>query len=334
MSKKEIDWKGNWEKTKQIAKKATVTSGSILNGAIGNHLENYQWGLSRELAFYKNGELFQLTKESLKAIPLTPKLCILVHGLVSDETMWKWAEGDYDYGSFLFKDFGFTPLYLRYNSGRHISENGKDLNQLLSLLLEQSPVKIQEIIFLSHSMGGLVTRSACYYGEKSKSKWIALTKKIFFIGSPHHGAPLEKLGNVVTTVLDKIPNPFTYLTKKAINLRSDGIKDLRYGFLVEEDWKGKDLDAFHIHEKTFVPLLPKTEYFVISGTISENPDSYWSHFFGDAMVGKWSSQGKSGNEKHNLPFLDSNKKEIPGVSHIDLMHNKQVYATIQQWLNG
>lgn len=333
MSKKEIDWKGNWEKTKKLAKSASVISGSVLNGAIGNHLENYQLGLSRELAFYWDGEPLALTKEILATVLKTPKVCILVHGLVSDETMWKWSEGDYDYGSFLSKDFGYSPLYLRYNSGRHISENGKDLASILDQLLKNSPTKIQEIIFVSHSMGGLVTRSACYYGEKSKAKWIPLVKKIFFIGSPHHGAPLEKFGNVVTTVLDKIPNPFTYLTKKAINLRSDGIKDLRYGFLVEEDWKGKDLDAFHLHEKTIVPLLPKTDYYVITGTISEDPNSYWTQFFGDAMVRKWSSEGKSGNEKHNLPFLETNKKEIRGVSHIDLMHNKQVYAAIQDWLS-
>ncbi len=329
---KPIDWKGKWDTTKRILKQSKTTGVSVLNGAIGNHLEKFDI-LAQEMHFYSDGKPLGRTKEELKPFIIGKKICILVHGLVSDETMWTFPKSTEDYGSQLKNDFGYSPLYVRYNSGLHISDNGKNLDRLLSDLLKHSPITIKEIVFICHSMGGLVTRSACYYAKKHKSKWVNLSKKIIFIGSPHHGAPLEKFGNAVTTVLDKIPNPFTYLTKKAINLRSAGIKDLRYGLLVEEDWKGKDPDSFINSEKTHVPLLKHITYYVISGTLMKNPNHFLSEFFGDAIVGKWSAKGKSGNSKYDLTFLDKNTKEFPGITHIQLMHDRRVYEQIRIWMS-
>jgi triacylglycerol esterase/lipase EstA (alpha/beta hydrolase family) len=329
--KEPIDWKGKWEITKKVLKQSKTTGVSVLNGAVGDHLEHFAI-LAQEMNFYRFGVPLTLSKEELKSLQIGSKLCILVHGLVSDETMWSFAKSTEDYGTLLEKDFSYSPFYARYNSGRHISDNGQDLDKLLETLVSHAPKSIKEIIFICHSMGGLVTRSACYYGTKRKSKWVSLTKKIVFIGSPHHGAPLEKFGNAVTTVLDKIPNPFTYLTKKAINLRSAGIKDLRYGFLVEEDWKGKDPDSFVNSEKKHVPLLKNTQYYVITGTLMENPNHFLSEFFGDAIVGKWSAKGKSGNSKYDLTFSEKNSKEFPGITHIKLMHDRRIYDQIRIWL--
>jgi triacylglycerol lipase len=326
-----IDWKGKWETTKRALKQTKTTSVSVLNGVVGDHLERFAI-LAQEMNFYKSGTALSLTKAELKAMKIGNKLCILVHGLVSDETMWTFAKSKEDYGVLLEKDFAYSSFYARYNSGLHISDNGKNLDELVETLVNHAPKSIKEIVFICHSMGGLVARSACYYGNKRKSKWVSLTKKIVFIGSPHHGAPLEKFGNAVTTVLDKIPNPVTYLTKKAINLRSAGIKDLRYGFLVEEDWKGKDPDSFVNSEKKPVPLLKHTQYYVITGTLMDNPKHFLSEFFGDAIVGKWSAKGKSGNSKYDLSFPENHIKEFPGITHIKLMHDRRVYEQIKDWI--
>ncbi len=327
-----IDWKGKWETTKKVLKQSKVTGVSVINGVIGDHLERFDIGLSRDMQFYKSGNPISISKSDLKQMGVSGKICILVHGLVSDETMWQFSGSTNDYGSLLSKDLNYTPFYTRYNSGRHISDNGKDLDLLIETLIKNAPGSIKEIVFICHSMGGLVTRSACYYGGKRKAKWVQLTKKILFIGSPHHGAPLEKFGNLVTTVLDKIPNPFVFLTKKAINLRSAGIKDLRYGLLVEEDWKGKDPDSFANSEKTHVPLLPHTQYYVITGTVMKNPNHFLSQFFGDAIVGKWSAKGKSGNSKYDLTFSDKHIREFPGIHHIQLMHDERVYEQVRDWM--
>ena len=36
-------------------------------------------------------------------------------------------------------ELGYTPLYVRYNSGRHISENGRDLAEQLERLVAAWP---------------------------------------------------------------------------------------------------------------------------------------------------------------------------------------------------
>lgn len=329
-----IDWDSTWQKTKSLAHQTKITSGSILNGVVGDHLEKWNTPFSRELNFYRNGNPIRFdTDDGAEDFPkMGSRVCILVHGLVSDETMWKFTSSEDDYGSLLETELAYTPLYLRYNSGRHISDNGQDLDFIISSLYRRYYKTLKEIVFISHSMGGLVTRSACYYGKKNKSKWVSLVSKVFFIGSPHHGAPLEKFGNLATTILEKIPNPFTHLTKATINLRSAGIKDLRYGFLVEEDWKGKDPDSFVNSEKTIVPLLPKVKYYVITGTLMKDPDHFLSRFFGDAIVGKESSHGKSGNKKYDLPIPGNHICEIPGITHIQLMKEPLVYKQIKQWM--
>ena len=54
-------------------------------------------------------------------------------------------------------------LYLRYNTGRHVSENGRDWRTLLDAARARWPVEVHEIALIGHSMGGLVARSACHY---------------------------------------------------------------------------------------------------------------------------------------------------------------------------
>ncbi|MCZ8342888.1 MAG: hypothetical protein O9301_07650 [Leptospira sp.] len=333
--KNSVDWQGTWNTTKDLAKKTKIATGSILNGTIGNHLENWKLPLSREMGFYQDGSFVDIQElvDTILNGKFNKKLCILIHGLVSDETMWKFPDSLDDYGKLLQSEFGIIPAYVRYNSGRHISDNGQDLNLLLSALHSLCGKQIHEIQLITHSMGGLVTRSACYYGQKTKSKWVRSVTKIVFIGSPHHGAPLEKFGNYVTSILGAIPNPFTHLTKKAINLRSAGIKDLRYGLLVEEDWKDKDPDAFSNSEKTIVPLVPSIQYYVITGTLHQNSGHFLSEFFGDAIVGKGSALGKSGNSKYDLNFPKENIAEIPGLTHIKLMHHQEVYSQIRVWFS-
>ncbi|QQR80149.1 MAG: hypothetical protein IPJ69_12615 [Deltaproteobacteria bacterium] len=177
------------------------------------------------------------------------KFCILAHGSCSSERDWTFQKEKTDYGSRLYQDLGYTPLYLRYNSGLHISTNGKRLSKLLEKLVTDSDT-IEEIIFIGHSMGGLVFRSACYYGEKEKKTWIKYVRKIFYLGSPHLGTHLEKLGKLTTTILRKIPNPIVRIIASAGDLRSVGIKDLRHGYILDNDWNHQKADDLSISQKT------------------------------------------------------------------------------------
>ncbi len=150
-----MDWKDTWNSTKELAKKTKIATGSILNGALGNHFETWKLPLSREMGFYQEGSFVDIQElaSRISVGKQKKKLCILIHGLVSDETMWKFPKSSDDYGKLLHSDFGIIPAYIRYNSGRHISDNGQDLNHLLSALYSICGKQIQEIQLITHSNG-------------------------------------------------------------------------------------------------------------------------------------------------------------------------------------
>ena len=132
------------------------------------------------------------------------------------------------------RDLGFTPVYLHYNSGLHVSTNGRALAQQLERLVAQWPRPLERLVLLGHSMGGLLARSALYYGTQAGHRWPARLDDLVFLGTPHHGAPLERAGHWVDLVLGATPYaaPFARLGQ----VRSAGITDLRHGNLMDGDW--------------------------------------------------------------------------------------------------
>ena len=150
----------------------------------------------------------------------------------------QWSRGGHDHGAALARDCGFTPVYLRYNSGQHVSINGHALAQQLQGLVDAWPVPLERCVLLGHSMGGLLARSALHYGTQAGLGWRSRVTDLVCLGTPHHGAPLERAGNWIDMLLGATPYaaPFARLGK----LRSAGITDLRHGNLVDEDWVGRD----------------------------------------------------------------------------------------------
>src|SRR6201999_2958937 len=129
-----------------------------------------------------------------------------------------------------------TPVYVTYNSGLHISDNGQKLDELLNEIVDGWTVQPEELVLVGDSMVGLVARSACHYG----TAWTGYLSNVFCLGSPHLGAPLEQFANVAGWALNKLPE--TRPTARIVNGRSAGIKDLRYGACVEADWADCDPD--------------------------------------------------------------------------------------------
>lgn len=307
----------------------------LLNGILGDHLYNTSNGLCREMHFYMNEMPLELTSENIKQLypKATKKLCILVHGLINDETIWNFANSvGMNYGSLLQKELKYTPFYVRYNTGIHISQNGKLLSQLIQNLLRVYPVEVEDIIIIAHSMGGLVSRSAAYYAPLQSADWIYKVNKMFFLGTPHLGAPLEKFGNAVTFILKKIPVSYSKLTGDIINLRSAGIKDLRYGYLTDEDWQDHHPDELLKNNKTIVPLLEHVTYFLITGTLTDDSDDLINQWFGDALVRKNSATGLD-NSKHHLAFNLKHHREFTGLVHHKLVNTQEVYDQIKLWVS-
>ncbi|MFA6035198.1 MAG: alpha/beta hydrolase [Myxococcota bacterium] len=322
------------DKFVSVLKEAADTGIAILNGVIGDYLHERANDLATRMRFFHEGKELALDPEVIdKVCPIrTGKIAVYVHGSAEDEHAWGFP-GDpaTSYGSLLEKEFGFTPFYLRYNSGLHVSENGRSLDFMMDELFGVHRLGVKEITFIGHSMGGLVIRSACHLGECRNAQWVKCVRRIICIGSPHQGAPLEKIGNVLTGVLKMVPTPYTKLAAEIINLRSAGIKDMRFGYTCDDDWKGYDPDAVLTNTKNTIPLLKGVPHYVIAGALTSNPNDLISDWFGDAMVRKGSATGKAGAPEHCIPFPPENQKILPSVNHIALAHHPAVYKQIKAW---
>lgn len=326
--------KQNLENLSKIKKAATLSVG-VLNGVIGDYLDNKNNGLTVQMQFYKNEKPLILSRENINSThqKITSKICILIHGLTNDETIWNLPNTKQEnYGTLLQKELNYTPFYIRYNTGLHISENGKQFSQLIETLVNNYPIEIDEISIIAHSMGGLVTRSACYYAPLQNANWLEKVHKLFFLGTPHLGAPLEKFGNALTFLLKEIPISYTQISGDIINLRSAGIKDLRYGYIIDEDWKNHHPDELLKNNKNVIPLLEDVEYYIISGTLTKDPNHLVSEWFGDILVRKDSAKGKS-KSKHHLAFDFNHHKEFSGVAHLKIVDSIDVYEQIKTWIS-
>jgi len=329
-----IPWKKRFRAAGKSLRKGTDIGVGILNGVVGDYLHQQGNPLAVRMGFYASGKPLALTPEALSsACPnMTSRICVLIHGLVCDETIWNYGEsGRANYGVFLQRDLGYTPFYLRYNTGRHISENGRNLDQLMNELIAALPVAAQEIIFITHSMGGLVTRSACGYGLRQDSPWIPKVRKLFYLGSPHLGAPLEKFGNAAAFVLKKFPRPYIQIIGDVLNVRSSGIKDLRFGYVSDGDWADRDPDLFLKNNKNSLPLMDGASHYVITARLTQNPRHPVSRWFGDALVRTPSALGRSRRRDHFLDFPACHHREYPAMGHMKMTHSPEVYAQIRQW---
>jgi pimeloyl-ACP methyl ester carboxylesterase len=229
----------------------------------------------------------------------------------------------------LARDEGFTPVFARYNSGRHISQNGRALAERIEALVAAWPTEVRQVTLVGHSMGGLVSRSASHYADTHGMRWRAKLSHIACLGSPHHGAPLEKLGNVLTSVLLAIDLPGTKIPGKILQGRSAGIKDLRYGAILDEDWLGRDPDALLERNQGELSPLPDVAYCFVSATLTKDPSHPMGALIGDLLVRVPSASGERLNERafaiETTPF--------GGVMHHQLQNHPDVYRQLRAFLS-
>ncbi|HEX2675368.1 MAG TPA: alpha/beta hydrolase [Polyangiales bacterium] len=279
---------------------------AILNGLVGDYLVRTDNGLATDMACYHDGKPLPLTAAGIAVAhaSTTGRVAVFVHGVMCTENIWRMPDGS-DYGSRLSRDAGFTPFYVRYNTGRAITENGASLAKLLEELVTSYPRAIDELLIVGYSMGGLVLRSACHFATEQKLGWLSHVKRAVYVGTPHLGAPAERIGKVVARVLGAIPDPYTKLIADISNLRSMGVKDLG--------------DAGP------VPLLTSVQHYLIAGSLAGEDTSSIGMWFGDAVV-PLTSATMRGN---SLP--EGHIKVFPGLSHIDIPHDAAVYEQIRTW---
>jgi pimeloyl-ACP methyl ester carboxylesterase len=258
------------------------------------------------------------------------KLLVLLHGLCMSDLQWK--RKGHDHGDALARDLGYTPVYLHYNSGRHVSTNGHAFAEQLESLVKNWPTLVTELVLIGHSMGGLVVRSACHYGAQEKHQWPRRLDKVVFLGTPHHGAPLERGGNWVDVLLSSTAYsaPLARLGK----IRSAGITDLRYGNLVDEDWQQRDRFARSRDSRVPVPLPEGVACFAIAASTGRSAGDLSDRLLGDGIVPLASALGKNANPKLAVTFEPSRQWVAYDTHHLDLLSRPEVYAHIKGWLTN
>ena len=204
----------------------------VLNGVLGDYLERTDNGLAMPMELVHRGKA-------------GPRVVLLVHGLGCTESIWTFPNGD-DYGALLARDLGYSPVYVRFNSGLAIEENGAALARLLETLCATHPVPVEEILLLGYSLGGLVVRNACRVARREGHGWLGRVRRAIYVATPPRGAPLERLGRSVARLLLASGDPYARLAADIGNLRSSGVKDLGDG------------DP--------IPLLRQIRHYLIAGT--------------------------------------------------------------------
>lgn len=306
---------------------------SALNAAMGDALAASGSPLAVRMGLFADGAPLEISPAELARMPA--RVCLFIHGLACDEQSWNlrsdaWGASAWaatlglgkpiHYGALLQNELGIGAIYLRYNTGLAIDSNALQLTELLARLANAAP-QVHEWVLVGHSMGGLVARAALELARGAGQAWTARAPMLICLGSPHQGAPLEKLGHITSAALglSKLTQPLGRIA----NARSQGIKDLRHGL------KGKTArgPAAAADGLSAAPLALR----FIAATLGDEADSVMGpligKLFGDGLVmsSSASDEGLAG---------DVQRVEIKGLGHMALLNHPRVYAVLREWLGA
>jgi hypothetical protein len=285
---------------------------AVVNGVYGDHLAATGNPLAIRMALRRAGRALVLERDALAAaVPdAGSRVLVLVHGLCRNDLQW--SRNGHDHGAALARDLGSTAVYLHYNSGASINGNGGEFAALLERLVTQWPVPLQELTIVGHSMGGLLARSAVAAARRARQVWPRRLRRIVFLGTPHHGAPLERLGGVVEDALRASPYSAPFARLGAA--RSAGINDLRHG--------------------SAAPLPAGIECYTIAATLGDGTRPLQDRLVGDGLVPLDSALGRHRQARRTLAFPPQRQWIARRSSHFELLARPEVYAQIRGWLAG
>ena len=304
---------------------------AVLNGVIGDHLHDTGNPLAIEPQLRRGNAALLLRRDAISASlrGTTPRIAVLVHGLCGHEAQWDGR--DADYAALLEDGFGFTVLRARYNSGRHVSDSGQSLSAVLDELVREWPVPVEELLLVGHSMGGLVARSAASAGERDRLPWRALLRRMAFLGSPHHGAPLERGGHWFEQLLGAVP--FAGPLARLGRLRSAGVTDLRHGNVAREDWHGSDRFEHANDRRQPVALPTDVDCLAIAATTGERVGDVRDRLLmGDGLVPVSSALGLHDESHRDLGLPESRRAVIPRANHMALLGHPEAKELLKSWL--
>lgn len=301
---------------------------AALNGVLGDHLAASRNPLATPMQVRYHGRPLAPSAAAQTVVSPSSTLLVQVHGVCMHDGQW--GRGTYDPGAVVATALDATRLAVRYNSGRHISDNGCELASLLEATVEAWPVSVQRVIVLGHSMGGLVARSAFHHACEAAHTWAARNAALVTLGSPHHGAPLERLGNGIDAWLEatRWTAPFARLGQ----LRSAGITDLRFGNVQAADWSGRARFARSRDPRQPLPLPRGVACYAVAATTGDGQGGPHDQALGDGLVPLASALGHHADPLRALHVPPSRQWVGVGMTHFDLLHRPEVTAQLLAWL--
>ncbi|MFO1309767.1 MAG: alpha/beta hydrolase [Burkholderiales bacterium] len=303
---------------------------AALNGVLGDYLADSANPLAIGMRLRRDGAGLDLERDALAARIPRPASTILVavHGLCMNDRQW--ARAGHDHAAALARDLGASAVYLHYNSGRHVSDNGREFAALLEALVEAWPVPPTRLIVVGHSMGGLVARSAAHHGTLAGHRWRGLLGSLVFLGVPHHGSPLERGGQGLHLLLEALPYaaPFARLGR----VRSAGITDLRHGSVLDDDWRGRDRFSRRPVVRHPLPLPVDVNAYAVAATLADRVRGDGRGMRGDGLVPVASALGLHADPRLALAFPASHRWIATSTGHLDLLSSTAVCDRVREWL--
>lgn len=286
---------------------------AAVNGLIGDRLAQERPRLAIRMAVRQRGADVDLDPASLAtAFPeATGRLVVFLHGLCENESHWnrRREQRGTTYGEAL-AGAGWTPVFLRANTGLGLRPNGVSLSALMERLEEQWPVEVTRIALVGHSMGGLVMRAAGAVATEAERPWTELVSDVVTLGCPHLGAPMARGVGHGSRGLGRLPETAAF--GRILDWRSVGVHDLVVG--LAED----------------VPALPHARYRLVSATLTASPRHPVGHVVGDLLVRVPSAYGRDRYGAELFPGAEV--LHVGRADHFDLLNHPRVEQALRDWL--
>lgn len=298
-----------------ISSEGRAVALAVLNGVIGD-----------ELAASGNPLAIPMSIKPLNSgtASTSGRVAILAHGLCMGVHQWqpnKASEVDCYSGlaRWLAEEQGYTVYLVEYNSGRRIADNGHELAELIDRQWNSLGQGAEEVLLLGYSMGGLLLRSACEEARRRDFHWLQSITQLVTVGTPHHGSPLERLGQGFQEILGSIRHTAPYV--RLGELRSAGITDLRHGAVTADITDAN------------VPLPQGVTCYAIAATLAEGSKRWADHRVGDGLVPVYSALGRHRDPQWRLTFPEEHQAVLPATGHLQLLHSPEVANQLARWLS-
>lgn len=293
---------------------------SALNGVLGDHLAASGNPLSLPMTFRRDGHTLPHADGG--------RTLLMIHGLCLNETHW--LRQGHDHGVALERDLGYRTVYLRYNSGQHVSNNGRELAEQLERWVGEAKTPVTELAIVGYSLGGLVARSACHYAAQAGHRWPRRLKHLATIATPHHGAPMERGGNWIDMMLSA--TRYSAPLARLGHIRSAGITDLRHGSLLDADWRAVDRFASGAPLPQTVELPDGVICSALAASTGKRADDLGGRLFGDGILPVDSALGRHADPKRTLAFAPERQWTGYAMNHLDILGRAEAYEALKGFL--